>query len=106
MELEGEDRDGVIGAVEFIEELRLKQHFMKVPKKVVVIGGGNTAMDAASESARMGASKTVLAYRNSKEKMKAYGFEYDLAISILSLTFSSFDLLIMSFNIVFYTICR
>ena len=81
LELEGEDRDGVIGAVEFIEELRLKQHFMKVPKKVVVIGGGNTAMDAASESARMGASKTVLAYRNSKEKMKAYGFEYDLAIS-------------------------
>ncbi len=81
LEIEGEERDGVIGAVEFIEELRLKQHLMKVPKKVVVIGGGNTAMDAASEAARMGASKTVLAYRNSKEKMKAYGFEYDLAIS-------------------------
>ncbi|HMC00291.1 MAG TPA: FAD-dependent oxidoreductase, partial [Flavobacteriaceae bacterium] len=49
--------------------------------KVVVIGGGNTAMDAASEAARMGARKTVLAYRNAKEKMGAYGFEYDLAIS-------------------------
>ena len=81
LKLAGEDMEGVIGAVEFIEELRLKQHLLKVPNKVVVIGGGNTAMDAASEAARMGASKTVLAYRNSKEKMKAYGFEYNLAIS-------------------------
>ena len=78
--LDGENKEGVIGAVEFIEELRMKNHKTHVPKKVVVIGGGNTAMDAASESARMGARKTVLAYRNSKEKMGAYGFEYDLAI--------------------------
>ncbi len=81
LELEGENIKGVIGAVEFIEELRMKQHQISVPDKVVVIGGGNTAMDAASESARMGARKTVLVYRNSKERMGAYGFEYDLAIS-------------------------
>ena len=81
LQLDGEDKKGVIGAVEFIEELRMKKHLLKVPKKVVVIGGGNTAMDAASEAARMGARKTVLAYRNSKEKMGAYGFEYDFAIS-------------------------
>ncbi len=81
LELEGEDKDGVIGAVEFIEELRMQHHKVKVPNKVVVIGGGNTAMDAASEAARMGARKTVLAYRKSKETMGAYGFEYDLAIS-------------------------
>jgi glutamate synthase (NADPH/NADH) small chain len=81
LKLDGEDKKGVVGAVEFIEELREKQHKMKVPNKVVVLGGGNTAMDAASESARMGAKKIVLAYRNSKENMGAYGFEYDLAIS-------------------------
>jgi glutamate synthase (NADPH/NADH) small chain len=81
LKLEGEDKEGVIGAVEFIEELRMKHHKLKVPKKVVIVGGGNTAMDAASEAARMGARKTVLAYRNSKEYMNAYGFEYDLAIS-------------------------
>ena len=81
LKLDGEDKDGVIGAVEFIEDLRMQHHKLKVPKKVLVIGGGNTAMDAASEAARMGARKTVIAYRNSKEKMKAYGFEYDLAIS-------------------------
>ncbi|MBT8267131.1 MAG: NAD(P)-dependent oxidoreductase [Flavobacteriaceae bacterium] len=79
--LEGEEKNGVVGAVEFIEELRMKHHLVKVPKRVVVIGGGNTAMDAASESARMGARKTVLAYRRSKEDMGAYKFEYDLAIS-------------------------
>ncbi len=79
--LDGEDKENVIGAVEFVEELRMKHHKLNVPKKVVVLGGGNTAMDAASEAARMGARKTVLAYRNSKEKMGAYGFEYDLAIS-------------------------
>lgn len=81
LELDGEDKEGVIGAVEFIEDLRMHHHKVKVPNKVVVIGGGNTAMDAASESARMGARKTVLAYRRSKKEMGAYGFEYDLAIS-------------------------
>ena len=81
LELEGEEKENVIGAVEFVEELRMKHYKLAVPKKVVVLGGGNTAMDAASEAARMGAKKTVLAYRNSKEKMGAYGFEYDLAIS-------------------------
>lgn len=79
--LNGEDKTGVIGAVEFIEELKMKHHQLKVPDKVLVIGGGNTAMDAASEAARMGARKVVLAYRKSKEQMGAYGFEYDLAIS-------------------------
>ncbi len=79
--LPGEDKENVVGAVEFIEEVRMQHHHLKVPEKVVVIGGGNTAMDAASQSARMGASEVILAYRRSKERMGAYGFEYDLAIS-------------------------
>ncbi len=81
LRLEGEDKENVIGAVEFIEDLRMQQHKIQVPDRVVVIGGGNTAMDAASESARMGAENVVLAYRRSKAAMGAYGFEYDLAIS-------------------------
>jgi len=59
----------------------MQHHQLKVQERVVVIGGGNTAMDAASQSARMGAKEVVLAYRRSKERMGAYGFEYDLAIS-------------------------
>ncbi len=81
IQLEGEDKEGVIGAVEFIEELRHKQHKIKVSDNIVVLGGGNTAMDAASESARMGAHMVVIAYRRTKEDMGAYDFEYDLAIS-------------------------
>lgn len=81
IDLPGEDKINVIGAVEWIEELRMKHHQLTVPKRVVVIGGGNTAMDAASQSARMGAESVVLAYIRSKEDMGAYGFEYKLAIS-------------------------
>ncbi len=79
LSLAGEDLANCFGAVEFIEELRMKQHEVQVPDKVVVIGGGNTAMDAASESARLGASDVVLAYRRRKESKSAYEFEYDLA---------------------------
>lgn len=75
----GEDQEGVVGAVEFIEDLRMNHSKTHVGNHVVVLGGGNTAMDAASESARMGAKSVTLAYRGTKEQMGAYGFEYDLA---------------------------
>jgi len=81
LSLPGEEKENVIGAVEFIEAVRMQHHNLQVPEKVVVIGGGNTAMDAASQSARMGAKEVILAYRRTKERMGAYGFEYDLAIS-------------------------
>jgi glutamate synthase (NADPH/NADH) small chain len=79
LEIPGEDKENVSGAVEFVEQLRMKHHQVKVPAKVIILGGGNTAMDAASESARMGAETAILAYRRSKEDMGAYDFEYDLA---------------------------
>jgi dihydropyrimidine dehydrogenase (NAD+) subunit PreT len=80
--LEGENNEKfVVGAVEFIEELREKQHEFTVPNRVIVLGGGNTAMDAASESARMGAEDVKLVYRRPKEAMGAYDFEYKLALN-------------------------
>ncbi len=81
LRMNGETFDNVIGAVEFVHALRFKKHHIQVPKAVIVLGGGNTAMDAASESARMGAEQVYLAYRRSKAEMGAYSFEYDLAIS-------------------------
>ena len=78
--LKGENFENVVGAVEFIEELRMKHHEVNVPDRVVVLGGGNTAMDAASESARMGAEDVILVYRRSKEQMGAYTFEYETII--------------------------
>jgi len=80
LHLQGEDFENVIGAVEFVEALRFKKHHIQMPQNVVVLGGGNTAMDAASESARMGAERVYLAYRRSKDDMGAYSFEYDLAV--------------------------
>jgi dihydropyrimidine dehydrogenase (NAD+) subunit PreT len=82
LHIPGEDLQNVWGAVEFIEMLRDKKNAVRVPGRVVVLGGGNTAMDAASESARMGASEVTLAYRRGKEGMGAYEFEYDLAKSV------------------------
>lgn len=81
LDLPGTEFENVVGAVEFIEELRMEQHKIHVPDRVIVIGGGNTAMDAASESARMGAEEVTLAYRRSKEEMGGYDFEYALARS-------------------------
>jgi dihydropyrimidine dehydrogenase (NAD+) subunit PreT len=77
----GENLTNVFGAVEFVETLRKNHHKINVPGKVVVLGGGNTAMDAASETARMGA-EVILAYRRTKEEMPAYDFEYELAKSV------------------------
>lgn len=67
------------GATEFIEKIKLNNFPDLKDKKVVVIGAGNTAMDAASESALLGAKEVTIAYRKGKEKMPAYYFEYELA---------------------------
>ncbi len=71
--------EGIVGAVEFIEKLKLYQHKMHIPDNVVIIGGGNTAMDAASECAKMGAKNVQLVYRKTREEMSAYDFELQLA---------------------------
>jgi len=78
----GEYLENSRGAVEFIQKLRINKHQVKVGKKVIVLGGGNTAMDAASEASRLGAEKVILCYRRSQKEMKAYWFEYDLAKSV------------------------
>ncbi len=80
--LQGVDLENCTGATEFIEQIKLKPLTTAVGKRVIVIGGGNTAMDAASESARMGAEEVTLIYRRSKEDMGAYEFEYDLAKAV------------------------
>lgn len=78
----GEELGNCIGATEYIEQVKLNPLAVQTGRRVVVIGGGNTAMDAASESARLGAEEVTLAYRRSKEEMGAYEFEYDLAKAV------------------------
>jgi len=72
--LQGESLPGVYGAVEFIYELRENNLQMVVGPRVVVIGAGNTAIDAAVESAMLGA-QVMLAYHRRAEDQSAYTFE-------------------------------
>ena len=76
--LKGENLSSVIGAIEFIHKLREKEQKIKVGKNVIVIGAGNTAIDAAVESAKLGAD-VIVVYRRSEKEQSAYSFEIELA---------------------------
>ncbi len=80
---EGEDAGGVDNAVEFIAELRQAEDLAALPvgRRVVVVGGGMTAIDAAVQSKLLGAEEVTICYRRGKEHMNASEFEQDLATS-------------------------
>ena len=80
---EGEDKDGVRDAVDFIAELRQAEDLTALPvgRNVVVIGGGMTAVDAAVQSKLLGAENVTIAYRRGRDAMGASRFEQDLAAS-------------------------
>lgn len=79
--LDGEDLPDVRDAVEFIAELRQCQDLSALPvgRRVVVIGGGNTAIDAAIQSRRLGAERVTLVYRRGPEAMSATVAEQEFA---------------------------
>ena len=53
----------------------------KLGRRVVVYGGGNTAMDAARTARRLGADETLIVYRRDRAHMPAHEFEADDALS-------------------------
>ncbi len=74
----GEDLPGVVGAVEWIERMKLG----RVPAGVrhaVVIGGGNTAVDVVREALGLGAARVTMVYRGGEEKMSGYAHEWKAA---------------------------
>ena len=79
--IDGSDLSGVQNAVEFIAGLRQAEHpaDIPVPENILVIGGGNTAIDAAVQSKRLGARNVTIAYRRGAENMGATQWEQDLA---------------------------
>jgi len=81
--LEGENFPGVRNAVEFIAELRQARDkaALAVGRRVVVIGGGNTAVDAAVQSRRLGAETVSLVYRRGPGSMSATHHEQEFAKS-------------------------
>ncbi|MFY0622216.1 MAG: NAD(P)-dependent oxidoreductase [Pelagimonas sp.] len=79
--LDGEDKGGVRAAVDFISDLRQASDMEALPigRRVVVIGGGMTAVDAGVQAKLLGAEEVTIAYRRGKEAMAASEFEQDLA---------------------------
>ncbi len=81
LELKHDDAPGLEDAVDYIAELRQAKDLakLKVGRRVVVIGGGMTAIDVAVQSKLLGAEDVTILYRRGAEQMKASAFEQDLA---------------------------
>jgi NADPH-dependent glutamate synthase beta subunit-like oxidoreductase len=75
----GEDLDGVWKGTEFLQKRELGIKVDLTGKKVIVVGGGNTAMDACRSSLRMGAKEVVLLYRRTRKEMPANAVEIEAA---------------------------
>ena len=75
--------DGLENAVDFIAALRQAKDKSKlaIGRRVVVIGGGMTAIDAAIQAKLLGAQEVTICYRRGQEHMNASRFEQDLATS-------------------------
>jgi dihydropyrimidine dehydrogenase (NAD+) subunit PreT len=73
--------ENVIDAVDYIASLRQAKDLSKLPvgRRVVVIGGGMTAVDAAVQSKKLGAESVTMVYRRGPEQMKASAYERELA---------------------------
>jgi glutamate synthase (NADPH/NADH) small chain len=74
----GEDSDGVMNALELIAAYKTG-HIRELHGTVVVVGAGNTAIDAANAARRLGAETVYLLYRRGEYDMSAFNFEYEHA---------------------------
>jgi formate dehydrogenase beta subunit len=70
LKVEGHNLTGVYSGIEFLERFHAGEN-VQVGKHVIVVGGGNTAIDAARSSLRLGAKKVSIVYRRSRDEMPA-----------------------------------
>jgi formate dehydrogenase major subunit len=81
MGIAGEEAtEGIVGGVEFLRQLQMEDVPQLKGKDVVVVGGGNTAIDAARSALRLGAKKVTILYRRTKKEMPAHEMEIDAAL--------------------------
>jgi heterodisulfide reductase subunit A-like polyferredoxin len=79
LELPGIDTDGVRGGIEFLHDVNVGKQF-SLDGVVIVLGGGNVAVDSARSALRLGAEKAVIVYRRTRKEMPAYSWEIEEAI--------------------------
>ncbi|MEN6543886.1 NAD(P)-dependent oxidoreductase [Parvibaculum sp.] len=81
LDCEGEELAGVFNAVDYIASIRQTDDFASLPigRRIVVIGGGNTAIDIAVQAKRLGAEDVILVYRRGPDAMTATGHEQEFA---------------------------
>ena len=79
--IEGENLEGVVSAIDYIADLRQSDDLAALPvgRRVVVIGGGMTAIDIAVQSRHLGAADVHVVYRRGPAEMSASVFEQALA---------------------------
>ncbi|WP_417041098.1 putative FAD-dependent oxidoreductase IfcE [Ellagibacter isourolithinifaciens] len=80
LKLDGADAEGVMSAVDLLTKIGDDEYPDFTGKNVVVIGGGNVAMDCARTSVRAGAASVTVAYRRRLEDMTALRAEIDSAM--------------------------
>ena len=85
----GESARGVVHATDFLRQYNIRGS-VPVGRNVVIIGGGNAAIDAARTSLRLGAESVTVVYRRTQEQMPAYEEEIEEAlhegVTLLDLT--------------------
>ncbi len=83
LSIEGAEAEGIEDAVDFISNLRQSDDLAKIEigRKIVVIGGGMTAIDAAIQAKLLGAENVTICYRRGAENMNASQYEQNLATS-------------------------
>lgn len=81
LELDGEDADGILSAVQFLRNVGKNEIMDLTGKKVAVIGGGNVSMDAVRTAKRLGAEKVSIVYRRRVADMTALPGEIEGAIA-------------------------
>ena len=81
--VDGDAAKGIEAAVSYIADLRQSDDLSKLPvgKRVIVIGGGMTAIDVAVQSKLLGADEVTILYRRSQPQMGASVYEQELAAS-------------------------
>jgi NADH-quinone oxidoreductase subunit F len=74
----GEGTEGVVDGLAFLRQYNLRGT-VPVGKEVIVVGGGNAAIDAARTAIRLGAKSVLVVYRRTREEMPAYAEEIEEA---------------------------